>query len=262
MPRKVCLAGFSSLSREWANQQPDDVEVWGMNEAHKFLKRFTRWYQLHPRNWREHEKGHDRQKNCFGRGLEHVLFLQRSPVPVYMRQVFEDIPQSMPYPLQRVIDTFGYYITSSPSFMLAHAVLEHRDGQAIEEIRLAGIELALGNEYYHQRPNFEYLCGWARALGIKILTPPMGCSLLAAPMYSFDDPAVVPPPPGPGPGGLYFQPGDLVKTPVMTDGKGSLEGAVPVRVLVGPKPGEIRLSDDEDEAEVRAAGSSPGSKAG
>ena len=49
--RKVCIVGFSELSREWALEQPPDVEIWGMNEAHKFLRKYDRWFQIHPKNW-------------------------------------------------------------------------------------------------------------------------------------------------------------------------------------------------------------------
>ena len=51
MGRRICLVGFSELSRNWANEQPDDVEIWGLNETHQFLKRCDRYFQIHPRNW-------------------------------------------------------------------------------------------------------------------------------------------------------------------------------------------------------------------
>ena len=51
MGRRICLVGFSELSRTWANEQPDDVEIWGLNETHQFLKRCDRYFQIHPRNW-------------------------------------------------------------------------------------------------------------------------------------------------------------------------------------------------------------------
>jgi|TARA_R100000306_G_scaffold51580_1_gene48576 hypothetical protein len=187
--RKVCLVGYSSYTREWANEQEPDVEVWGINECHHFLKQYSRWYQMHPRTWKESlavSKNVELPRNCWGRDPGHVVFLQSCGVPLYMRQAYSDLPSSIEYPLLEILDRFGHYLTSTPAFSLAHALYEHLEGDEISEIRMAGIELGVGTEYYHQRPCMEYLLGWARGLGIEIKLPPKGCSLLSAPLYSYD----------------------------------------------------------------------------
>src|SRR3990167_950164 len=73
MGRRICLVGFSELSRDWANEQPDDVEIWGMNESHHFLKRCDRQFQIHPRNWNAsliHKKGWTYSVSCEDCGWE------------------------------------------------------------------------------------------------------------------------------------------------------------------------------------------------
>lgn len=186
--RKICIVGFSALSREWALQQPLDVEIWAENECHLFLERYSRWYQLHPRTWKEERRQPPFDRNCFGRSRQHVWFLQHCGVPVYMREAYEDIPTAMRYPLEEVVAEFGYYLTSTPAMMLAHALYEHIQGDTIAAITTAGIELAIGTEYFLQRPCFEYYLGIAKGLGIRYIPPPQGCSLLNGPLYAHDDP--------------------------------------------------------------------------
>lgn len=73
--RKVALVGFSELSREWANEMTGDVEIWGINEAHTFLKRWDRWFQIHPRNWNTNlvsEKGYTFSGHCNSCGWEQT----------------------------------------------------------------------------------------------------------------------------------------------------------------------------------------------
>lgn len=75
MGRKICLVGFSELSREWANEQEADVEIWGMNEDHVFLQRYDRWFQIHPRNWNErtvNSKGFTFSAHCNTCGWEQT----------------------------------------------------------------------------------------------------------------------------------------------------------------------------------------------
>lgn len=190
--RKVCLAGLSEVNRWWANQQPPDVEVWGMNEGHNFLQRYDRWYQIHPKDWSEERKRKAGiialpTQNTFGRGDTHVAFLKGLKVPLYMRpeEVSDVYPTSRPYPYGLARRTFhkpdgSLYLTSSASFMLAHALLE----EDIREIRIAGIEMSTRTEYEQQRANFEFLLGYARAKGVVVVPPPTGCSLFSGELYA------------------------------------------------------------------------------
>lgn len=183
----------------WANEQPDDVEIWGMNEAHIFLKRYNLWFQIHPRDFKEKEKREAGIKSklppdSFGRNEEHIKWLRECKVPVYMKQQFDDIPNSRAFPFDEVKAYFApytqgrLYITSTPSYMMAYAIMQ----PDIEEIRISGIELAIGTEYYWQRACFEFYCGFAAGRGIKVVLPPSGCAILAAPVYGVDKSVVQP----------------------------------------------------------------------
>lgn len=213
MPKKriVCLTGWASSSREWANEQPPNVEIWGQNECHMFLKRgkWHRWFQIHPRNWNEAKRAErnistlteiangtnvikDLRRftnkyillpDCYGRGRDHLKWLSNCTIPVYMQEVDERIPASRRFPREEAIKQFGYYFTSTSAFMAALAIME-----GVDEIRIAGLDMAIGSEYSHQKPCLEYLLGYAKGVGIKVTLPPMpyACPMLNAPMYAVD----------------------------------------------------------------------------
>ena len=191
--RRICISGFSELSREWANEQPDDVEIWGSNESHIFLKRYDRWFQMHPRNWNQEKVVASNGKfalDTYGRGQPHVDWLTQCGVPVYMQAIDERISTSVVYPLGTITEAMGVpnidgikfpYLTSTMAYMLALALHE-----GVGEIRLAGIEMALGTEYVHQKPCLEFYLGMAIGKGVNVVRSPMGSGMLAAPLYAVD----------------------------------------------------------------------------
>ena len=245
MGRRICLVGFSELSRTWANEQPDDVEIWGLNETHQFLKRCDRYFQIHPRQWnaalvnakgvtfsghcndcgwektakpddpaavelvkgfaQKHKNEHDAHEveygiarfsaDTYGRTPHHMAFLARCKVPVYMQEVDERIPGSIRYPFEAVTESLGLpdvtgrkrlYLTSSPAWMLALAIYEHKCGQIIDEIRLAGVEMLIGTEYARQKPCIEFWLGLAMGMGIEVKVAPTGSAILSDAIYAID----------------------------------------------------------------------------
>ena len=80
------------------------------------------------------------------------------------------------YPLLDIFSQFGEYLTSSVAYMLALAI--HKNAS---HIGIWGVEMN-EDQYFHQRPNFEYLIGFAKGKGIKV-TIPDACPLLKAPLY-------------------------------------------------------------------------------
>jgi hypothetical protein len=245
MGKRICIVGFSEINRNWANQQPKGVEIWGLNEVHNctqslmltnelgqahperckcynphrctceqhdhtFINRYDRWFQIHPREWKEvqrmqdfAEKGltiHPKDRNTFGRNEAHMKFLKECDKPIMMRRRWSGIPSAVRYPFAAVERVLGIkrgvghskkwtYSTSTPAWMLALAVYEHMEGIApLDEVRIAGIELSVGTEYFWQRPCMEYYLGVATGLGIKVMLPPQGSAMLAAPRYALDEP--------------------------------------------------------------------------
>lgn len=129
----------------------------------------------------------------FGRPKYHLEFLKRCGVPVYTYGVDERIPTSVAYPYDEIVERYGTdwigdtkrpYLTSTAAYMLALAVYEHDNGETVDEIRLAGIELSIGTEYFHQKPCVEFWLGMAMGRGIRIGQSPYGTSLLVGQIYA------------------------------------------------------------------------------
>ena len=91
--KSVAIVGFAVQTRDLANAEPPEVEVWGMNVNHVFLKRWDRWFQLHPQSW---------HKGKYGRDDAHLAFLRTCNVPLYMNDPMPDMPTAVPYPYEAV----------------------------------------------------------------------------------------------------------------------------------------------------------------
>jgi len=181
--RTIAICGFSPDTRELANQESETTELWGLNQAHVFLHRYDRWFQMHPRDRRRHIHGEDA---VYGRKPDHLEFLKKCKVPVYMQQLDPEIPKSVAYPLKEVWESIAPqlankdpYFTSTPAYMLALAIHEKAT-----TIKIFGINFSTEPEYIGQRPNLEFLIGIAMGRGIKVEWPSIA-SLIRAPLYAY-----------------------------------------------------------------------------
>lgn len=192
--RQICLVGQASRSRDYANQLDDSWEIWGQNTAHGFLKRYTRWFQIHPRDWNKFE----REKNDFppdgyGRAETHVQWLAQCKVPVFMQERDERIPTSVRYPLPEITESLGLdlghgkrlYINSTTDYMLAMVLWEHLTYKKVSSLMLAGIEMQIGHEFGYQKPSAEYWLGRIVQAGIK-LDFPLSVGLLKTKIYAVE----------------------------------------------------------------------------
>lgn len=195
--RKVAIVGFADSYAKAPFDDPS-VEIHGINELHKYLPRWDRWYELHSRE--AFEVLGDRNQEA------HVAWLQSHPgvgqpghKPIYMREIFADIPAGIRLPLEELSDRFFTrfgerpYFTSSIGYMLAMAIAEGRnerfepiDDDAVGWIGLYGIDLASDTEYGEQRPNAEYFIGLARGLGIEVVIAEGSALLKADHLYGFE----------------------------------------------------------------------------
>ena len=68
------------------------------------------------------------------------------------------------YPIREILDEFGETLFNcSMDYMLAYAIYKKYD-----KIDVYGANLAMGEEYYYQRPGVEFWRGYARGKGIDI----------------------------------------------------------------------------------------------
>ncbi len=171
--RKVAVVGFAETWKE-APFKDESVDIWGLNELHKYVPRWDRWFELHDAD----TLGVSTRDLGEGEVKRHLDWLASQPAekPIYMQPQFCDgrFPGAKPLPLEALITRFGRYFTSTIGYMMGLAILEDYD-----EIGLYGVDLASDIEYPAQRPNTEYLIGVARGLG-KTVTVANGSALLKA----------------------------------------------------------------------------------
>lgn len=208
MSRTIVFVGTHPHSSVDDLDLPDNAELWCANEANRGIgaRRPFRIFQMHPRDWREAERRYLHcgilpegcDPDCFGRNDEHVEYLRECGITVYAERHWRDIPTSERYPFDQVTATVGIalppsgskrlWATSTFGYMAALALTEHLGGIPITEIGLAGVELPIGStrERTWEWPNLAYYLGLAQGLGIELLLPRNGTSLLSAPLYAVD----------------------------------------------------------------------------
>lgn len=189
-PLKRCA--IIGTAPSWKQCPYDDptLEVWSLNDAYLVgVPRADRWYDLHPvhQMWfRQPNVALDPRTvptGVYVRPQQHLQWLGSRPFPVFMLEARADIPNAKAFPWQGVLDHFAHvwplrrqrdgrivpgkdYEVSTPTWLLMHAIME-----GYREIHVYGIHLATEWEYVQQRPNFEFLLGYARGLGIQIVLP-------------------------------------------------------------------------------------------
>lgn len=182
--KKYAICGFASSTRHMIPVGDGEWEIWGMNQLYRHIPRADRWFDMHW-NWNSE----------LVPGTDHKGWIRDSGIPVYMTQHHDDLPTSVRFPIELLIDRFTDYYTSSVAEMMALAIWEIdmkveaklkgmpcRDAlhgmqlsrQLYSEytIGLFGIDLVVGEEYEWQKACAEFWIG-AAALGrgIEVFVP-------------------------------------------------------------------------------------------
>lgn len=187
--RTIAICGFDTASRDLANEQPESVELWGINNARTFITGpIARTYQIHPKDWKNNQ---GMEAGTYGRGKGYVEALANEEGSVYLAEPDDRIPKGLIFPAEEIMAHFPHrYFTSTPAWMVAHAIYEHDKAKfkrdKIKEIRIFGITLSTTHEYFGQRPCLEWLCGHAEARKINVVIPDMS-TLFKGPLYPFSD---------------------------------------------------------------------------
>lgn len=187
------------------------LEVWGLNDGYLLgVPRIDRHYDIHPvyqmafRQPGEKAPQGSVPTGAYLRPHDHLEWLRSRPFPVYLDQARPDMPTSRTFPKDEILAWFQPhwpyrftrgqqivagtdYEASSPAWMLMHAIVE-----GYQEIHVYGIHLATQWEYVTQRPNFEWLLGFASGRGIKIVLPEMAPICKAGFQYGFEPKADIP----------------------------------------------------------------------
>lgn len=190
--RRIAILGFARTYTEAPFDDPT-VAICGLNELYKLIPRWDAWFELHDTEY----LGKTARAETPDEPTRHLEWLRAQPAgkPIYMIRTFPDIPACVAYPLERMCSLFGRYFTSSIGYMIAWAIdqilLQRADPHVAEPgewIGLYGIDLASETEYAQQRPNAEYLVGFARGLGIEVTVPEHGAIMHGEGLYGYEPP--------------------------------------------------------------------------
>lgn len=183
--KKVAIVGFA-LTKDQAPYDDPEFEVWTVNQLYRFVPRQDRIFQLHKREGIITANSHG------GDGEKHIEELKAMDIPIYMQERHDDIPTSVKYPFEEMVQEFGIprkgfaekdaYFTNSISFMIALAIHE-----GFEEIHVYGVDMAVNEEYHFQRPSCEYYLGIAMGRGIKVYLPPESDLLRTRFTYAYEE---------------------------------------------------------------------------
>lgn len=162
--RQIAIIGLAP-SHDLAPWDDETWEKWGLPWDSGYWPRYDRLFELHDRAHLDAEH----YPHGYLERLESVY------VPLYMQEAY--FPSATKYPKAEIAALVGDYFTSSVAYMLAMAIYE-----GVDRIGLWGIDMS--EDYNGQRPNFEYLLGFARGRGIDVVIHESS-PLLKGPLYGW-----------------------------------------------------------------------------
>lgn len=163
---KVAVVGLSPSTHDlvpWG-----DWEVWGLPWDADY-SRIDRYFEMHDRELLERPEA--KRSSDYWERLSYLS-------PVYMQQHWDDIPGSIPYPLEELQETVFKnfprakwddqkdWYNSSPAYMIALAIHE-----GAEKIGLWGIDVLDDSEWNLESNCLDFLIGYALGKGIEVEIP-------------------------------------------------------------------------------------------
>lgn len=171
--------GIVGTAESWTQTPWTDtgLTLLSLNDAYRRpgFVRADAWYDFHPLDrfyYTPESQGKDQPiyahqvpPGYYCRPRTHLDWLAKQMIPVYLHPEYAtqypaaaEWLHAHPFPRAEIEAQFGRYFTSSPAWMIAHAMLN-----GCRDIAIYGIHLATEHEYIEQRPQFEFLIG--RLLG-------------------------------------------------------------------------------------------------
>jgi hypothetical protein len=175
---KVCIVGFTDHRTEALEAPYNDGtwELWGLNELYRYMpvEKFHRWFEIHGRAYLE--KDDDGKKHMKDLGTAFTI-------PVYMQQRWDDIPASVMFPKDELVQRLGSsYWTNCPAWMIGMAI-----AMGYKAIHMVGVDMAQDSEYAEQRPCCEHWLGVAKGMGVDIKVPDTSDLLACVGLYGYED---------------------------------------------------------------------------
>ncbi len=172
--RKLAICGFASSSREMIPINDPEWVIWGLNQLNRHIKRADAWIDIH----------HDfNAPNKVVEGTDFDAFLREAQIPVFMAKREPDIPMSVRYPIEEIVEKFGAdYFTSTISYMIAYGIWA-----GFSTIGIWGVDLIVGKEYFFQKACAEFWIGIGSGLGVEFKIPDASALLKSKFRYGYQD---------------------------------------------------------------------------
>lgn len=193
--RTLAIVGSHKDTRNFAPWDQADTDFWLFNEsaAIGWAKKVDAIFQVHsPPVW----------KNPMNRNCPDfpIWIRQVHPFPIYMQQVYKEVPSSVKYPLDEVSDLLipglfrgdtwedlkrSYYYTSTVCYALALGIYQAVTEGTYSRIEIHGIEMESDTEYRYQRDGVFFWVGIALGHGIQVKINPRS-NLFREPLYGYE----------------------------------------------------------------------------
>jgi hypothetical protein len=192
--RKIALIGSAPSSVTRAPYDDPSWSIWGCSPgAIVHMKRISCFFEMH--RFVDPNPCHE---------INYIKRLAALTVPVYMVHPSPEVPASVTYPKETVLDfVWGHVLdlhgrkrsarfnpndfTSSLAWMLALAIVELANEPGQNEIGLWGVDMSAQEEYGGQRDGCLSLIHIAKSIGIRITLPPESDLIRPAPLYGYQE---------------------------------------------------------------------------
>jgi hypothetical protein len=181
---EIAIVGTATSTIDKVPWRQRNTVFWTVNSLYKAYARFKLridlWFELHHDPSKPHPECLEWAEQLHPEWFEWAFETQPR---VMMAEEHPKLVNSEVYPREKVEAEFGPYLTSSVAMMLGLAIL-----QKPKSIGIYGVDLALGEEYYYQRPCVEYLIGRSMGAGIPVKIPEKSQLLKSSWTYGYDGP--------------------------------------------------------------------------
>ena len=167
--RNVAVVGLAPSTHDDAPYEDPAWEVWGLPWDEDRWPYFNRHFEIHPLDLLRKPEARRRV------GYEDRLRSLNSTL--YMQTSYDEIPNATRYPIEQVVEYLNFdYFNSSMSYLMALAITEGADKIGVWGVDMGDVKPIPGDpsyisEFAYQRPNMEYLIGFARGKGIEVYIP-------------------------------------------------------------------------------------------
>lgn len=141
----------------YEGEMNEPAEVWGCNSTFLHGGKLDRLYCM---DWLDVKKG--KQGNP-----DYVKNINELGFPFFGIQSYPDVYKSVRFPIEDIVKEFGSkYFTSTPCYMLAHAIYEGYEHIILHRLHCIPYSV----EYFNQKACLDFWCGVAIGRKIKIST--------------------------------------------------------------------------------------------